>query len=269
MRGEQIRGKGDNIDYPRRTSSREKSRSMEVRDRRRSWRDESERINHEMNSEAFHKQDVEWHRRRSVNDLYRGSTERSYRSKNGYSGSSETYKEPRGVEKKNRERRVKESSAGREMDNKEEASISPRRKRSAEPQHSSAMKRRSSVETQPPQELKEDNEAEEEVSGKKTPSTNVPVKVEVAPTSKMEAVEEVTVQAEVDEVTSQATLEISVEDDTVQDEDPHAEEKRGVLQELEIVTHEIDANHALLEQLKSQIGNLEVSLPIVCCQRCI
>ena len=131
------------------------------------------------------------------------------------------------------------------------------------------MKRRSSVETQPPQELKEDNEAEEEVSGKKPLSTNVPVKVEVAPTSKMEAVEEVTVQAEVDEVTSQATLEISVEDDTVQDEDPHAEEKRGVLQELEIVTHEIDANHALLEQLKSQIGNLEVSLPIVCCQRCI
>ena len=61
--------------------------------------------------------------------------------------------------------------------------------------------------------------------------------------------------SEVEEVTSQATLEMSVEDE----EDPFAEEKKGVLHELEVVANEKDAKHALMQKLKLQIRQLEVS----------
>ena len=65
--------------------------------------------------------------------------------------------------------------------------------------------------------------------------------------------------AEAEEVTSQATLEMSVEDESVQEEDPFAEERKEVLHELEVVAIEKDAKHALMEKLKSQIRQLEVS----------
>ena len=65
-------------------------------------------------------------------------------------------------------------------------------------------------------------------------------------------------EAETEEVTSQATLEMSVEDESVQEEDPFAEERKEVLHELEVVAIEKDAKHALMEKLKSQIRQLEV-----------
>ena len=64
---------------------------------------------------------------------------------------------------------------------------------------------------------------------------------------------------EIEEVTSQATLEMSVEDESVQDEDPFAEQKKEVLHDLEVVANEKDAKHALMEKLKSQIRQLEVN----------
>ena len=66
-------------------------------------------------------------------------------------------------------------------------------------------------------------------------------------------------EVETEEVTSQATLEMSVEDESVQEEDPFAEERKEVLHELEVVAIEKDAKHALMEKLKSQIRQLEVS----------
>ena len=64
---------------------------------------------------------------------------------------------------------------------------------------------------------------------------------------------------ETEELTSQATSEMSVEDEFVQEEDPFAEERKEVLHELEVVAIEKDAKHALMEKLKSQIRQLEVS----------
>ena len=50
-----------------------------------------------------------------------------------------------------------------------------------------------------------------------------------------------------------------VEDESVQeDEDPFAEERKEVLHELEVVANEKDAKHALMENLKKQIRQLEV-----------
>ena len=63
---------------------------------------------------------------------------------------------------------------------------------------------------------------------------------------------------ETEELTSQATSEMSVEDEFVQEEDPFAEERKEVLHELEVVAIEKDAKHALMEKLKSQIRQLEV-----------
>ena len=78
---------------------------------------------------------------------------------------------------------------------------------------------------------------------------------------KAEVLEEVTslTPPEAEEVTSQATLEMSVEDESVQEEDPFAEERKEVLHELEVVANEKDVKHALMEELKSQIRQLEVS----------
>jgi len=67
-------------------------------------------------------------------------------------------------------------------------------------------------------------------------------------------------EVETEEVTSQATLEMSVEDESVQEEDPFAEERKEVLHELEVVAIEKDAKHALMEKLKSQIRQLEEDL---------
>ena len=53
--------------------------------------------------------------------------------------------------------------------------------------------------------------------------------------------------------------EMSVEDESVQEEeDPFAEERKEVLHELEVVGNEKDAKHALMENLKMQIRQLEV-----------
>ena len=63
-----------------------------------------------------------------------------------------------------------------------------------------------------------------------------------------------------EEVTSQTTVEMSVEDESVkEEEDPFAEERKEVLHELEVVANEKDAKHALMESLKLQIQQLEVS----------
>ena len=64
---------------------------------------------------------------------------------------------------------------------------------------------------------------------------------------------------EIEEVTSQATLEMLVEDESVQDEDPFAEQKKTILHDLKVVANEKDAKHALKEKLMSQIRQLEVN----------
>ena len=58
---------------------------------------------------------------------------------------------------------------------------------------------------------------------------------------------------ETEELTSQATSEMSVENEFVQEEDPFAEERKEVLHELEVVAIEKHAKHARMEKLKSQI----------------
>ena len=63
---------------------------------------------------------------------------------------------------------------------------------------------------------------------------------------------------ETEEVASQATLEMSVEDESVQEDDLFAVERTEVLHELEVVAMEKDAKHAHMEKLKSQIRQLEV-----------
>ena len=124
------------------------------------------------------------------------------------------------------------------------------------------------VENDEKRELDQKAEGDEEVSNKSLPSSTTPAEVEAASTNKMEMAEEVKSQVEmvtahtppeIEEVTSQATLEMSVEDESVQDEDPFAEQKKEVLHDLEVVTNEKDAKHALMEKLKSQIRQLEVN----------
>ena len=124
------------------------------------------------------------------------------------------------------------------------------------------------VENDEKRELDQKAEGDEEVSNKSLPSNTTPAKVEAASTTKMEVAEEVKSQVEmatahtppeIEEVTSQATLEMSVEDESVQDEDPFAEQKKEVLHDLEVVANEKDAKHALMEKLKSQIRQLEVN----------
>ena len=124
------------------------------------------------------------------------------------------------------------------------------------------------VENDEKRELDQKAEGDEEVSNKSLPSNTTPAKVEAASTTKMEVAEEVKSQVEmasahtppeIEEVASQATLEMSVEDESVQDEDPFAEQKKEVLHDLEVVANEKDAKHALMEKLKSQIRQLEVN----------
>ena len=50
-----------------------------------------------------------------------------------------------------------------------------------------------------------------------------------------------------------------MEDESVQDEDPFAEQKKTILHDLKVVANEKDAKHALKEKLMSQIRQLEVN----------
>ena len=98
----------------------------------------------------------------------------------------------------------------------------------------------------------------EEETGDTRPHAEV-LEPEVAPQILQEVAPHTPQEVETEEVTSQATLEMSVEDESVQeDEDPFAEERKEVLHELEVVANEKDAKHALMENLKKQIRQVEV-----------
>ena len=78
------------------------------------------------------------------------------------------------------------------------------------------------------------------------------VGVEDASTSKKEVPEE---------VSSQRTLEMSLEDDSLQEDDPYERERKQVLQELEIVVQQKSSQQVIMEKIRLEIGELEASVP--------
>ena len=78
------------------------------------------------------------------------------------------------------------------------------------------------------------------------------VGLEDASTSKKEVPEE---------VSSQRTLEMSLEDDSLQEDDPIERERKQVLQELEIVLHQKSSQQVIMEKIRVEIGELEASVP--------
>jgi len=77
------------------------------------------------------------------------------------------------------------------------------------------------------------------------------VGVEDASTSKKEVPEE---------VSSQRTLEMSLEDDYLQEDDPIERERKQVLQELEVVVKQKSSQQVIMEKLRLEIGELESEL---------
>jgi len=80
------------------------------------------------------------------------------------------------------------------------------------------------------------------------------VGVEDASTSKKEVPEE---------VSSQRTLEMSLEDDSLQEDDPNERERKQVLQELEIVVQQKSSQQVLMEKIRLEIGELESELAAI------
>ena len=64
-----------------------------------------------------------------------------------------------------------------------------------------------------------------------------------------------------EEISSQQTLEMSLEDDSLQEDDPNERERKQVLQELEIVVHQKSFQQVILEKIRVEIGELEASVP--------
>merc|ERR1712126_713276 len=77
------------------------------------------------------------------------------------------------------------------------------------------------------------------------------VGVEEASTSKKEVPEE---------VSSQRTLEMSLEDDSLQEDDPNERERKQVLQELEVVVQQKSSQQVIMENIRIEIGELESEL---------
>ena len=64
-----------------------------------------------------------------------------------------------------------------------------------------------------------------------------------------------------EEISSQQTLEMSLEDDSLQEDDPNERERKQVLQELEIVVHQKSSQQVIMEKIRLEIGELEASVP--------
>ena len=64
-----------------------------------------------------------------------------------------------------------------------------------------------------------------------------------------------------EEVSSQRTLEMSLEDDSLQEDDPNERERKQVLQELEIVVQQKNSQEVIMEKIRLEIGELEASIP--------
>ena len=98
------------------------------------------------------------------------------------------------------------------------------------------------------------NENSEDVGGQivSHPVEIVCVGLEDASTSKNEVPEE---------VSSQRTLEMSLEDDSLQEDDPIERERKQVLQELEIVVQQKSSQQVIMEKIRAEIGELEASVP--------
>ena len=64
-----------------------------------------------------------------------------------------------------------------------------------------------------------------------------------------------------EEVSSQRTLEMSLEDDSLQEDDPNERERKQVLQELEVVVQQKSSQQVIMENIRIEIGELEASVP--------
>jgi len=97
------------------------------------------------------------------------------------------------------------------------------------------------------------NESSEDIGAQKVshPAEIVCVGLEEASTSKKEVPEE---------VSSQRTLEMSLEDDSLQEDDPIERERKQVLQELEIVVQQKSSQQVIMEKIRAEIGELESEL---------
>ena len=62
-----------------------------------------------------------------------------------------------------------------------------------------------------------------------------------------------------EEISSQRTLEMSLEDDSLQEDDPIERERKQVLQELEIVVHQKSSQQVIMEKIRVEIRELEAS----------
>ena len=98
------------------------------------------------------------------------------------------------------------------------------------------------------------DESSEDIGAQKVshPAEIVCVGLEEASTSKKEVPEE---------VSSQRTLEMSLEDDSLQEDDPIERERKQVLQELEIVVQQKSSQQVIMEKIRAEIGELEASVP--------
>ena len=98
------------------------------------------------------------------------------------------------------------------------------------------------------------NENSEDVGAQTVshPVEIVCVGLEDASTSKKEMPEE---------VSSQRTLEMSLEDDYLQEDDPNERERKQVLQELEVVVLQKSSQQVIMEKIRVEIRELEVSVP--------
>jgi len=63
-----------------------------------------------------------------------------------------------------------------------------------------------------------------------------------------------------EEVSSQRTLEMSLEDDSLQEDDPNERERKQVLQELEVVVQQKSSQQVIMEKIRLEIGELESEL---------
>ena len=54
---------------------------------------------------------------------------------------------------------------------------------------------------------------------------------------------------------------MSLEDDSLQEDDPNKRERKQVLQELEIVVHQKSSQQVIMEKIRVEIGELEASVP--------
>ena len=64
-----------------------------------------------------------------------------------------------------------------------------------------------------------------------------------------------------EEISSQQTLEMSLEDDSLQEDDPIERERKQVLQELEVVVLQKSSQQVIMENIRVEIRELEVSVP--------